>query len=97
MTQHTPEHVACPVCARINAKIGVRTRKEIEALVEKEMRHGDPRSREYRLGAVDLICRRALGTPLPRRYQMGTVEADAYYAGVDRGWLIWKKLGGEGS
>lgn len=91
--QHTPEHVACPVCARINARIGARTREEIVALVEREMRHGDPRSHEYRLGVVDLICRRVLDTPLPPRYQMGSVQADAYYAGVDRGWSIWRKLG----
>jgi hypothetical protein len=32
--QHTPEHIDCPVCARINARIEARTRGEIVALVE---------------------------------------------------------------
>lgn len=93
--QHTPDHIACPVCDRINAGIRATNHIDIVRLVNEELRHGDRRSYEYTLGVIDLICRRKLGTPMQQRYEMGSVQADAYYAGVDRGWAIWKKLGGE--
>lgn len=67
-------------------------RKEIEDLVDHEFQFGDPRSQEYREGAIDLICRREIGAELRKPYAMGTAQADAYWAGVDRGWAIWHKM-----
>ncbi len=67
-------------------------REQMERIVDHEMQWGDPRSSVYRLGAIDCLCRRTTGVELPKRYKMGTVEADAYWAGFDRGWMIWRRL-----
>lgn len=68
------------------------TRKEIEELVAREFLRGDPRSPEYRRGTIELICFKETGSGFTKPYAMGTVQADAYWAGVDRGWAIWNRL-----
>jgi hypothetical protein len=67
-------------------------REQMARIVDEAMQHGDPRSNVYRLGAIDCLCRRTAGTEFPKRFKMGTVQADAYWAGVERGWMIWRKL-----
>lgn len=64
----------------------------MEAILTEAMRYGDPRSGEYKLGALDLLCRRAFGIEFPKRFKMGSVQADAYWSGVERGWMVWHKL-----
>jgi hypothetical protein len=67
-------------------------KKEIEKLVDIELQFGDPRSPEYREGAIDPVFRRETGAELRKRYYaMGTAQADAYWAGVERGRAIWGK------
>ncbi|WP_312488296.1 hypothetical protein [Massilia timonae] len=49
----------------------------------------DPRSYPYKLGAFSLLASRATDTPLARPYAPGTVDFDAFHAGVDEGKAIW--------
>ena len=51
----------------------------------------DPRSDAYKLGARSLLISRATNTPLVRMYAAGSVEFDAFHAGVDEGQAIWKR------
>jgi hypothetical protein len=71
------------------------TYEEIVREVDKDLSVGDPRSSEYRQGAIDLLARKFQGKrfPYPPRYQAGTASYDAYYAGVsERGWPIYNRL-----
>lgn len=61
-----------------------------EKLVDDELSTGDPRSMEYRQGVLDAIRFRLGGIPIPRRYQVGTAQADAYFAGIERGHALWR-------
>jgi hypothetical protein len=67
-------------------------REQMERIADWALRIGDPRSQEYHLGIVDCLCRRTAGASISRRYQMATAQDDAYWAGCERGWEIWKKL-----
>jgi hypothetical protein len=67
-------------------------RAQMERIADWELRIGDPRSREYRLGIVDCLCRRTADASVPRRYQMGTAQDDAYWAGHERGWKVWNTI-----
>jgi hypothetical protein len=64
----------------------------ITGLVDEEFRHGDPRSIEYRTGMLDCLRARLHGVPLPRRYQVGTCQFDAWDAGISHGWAIYRRL-----
>jgi hypothetical protein len=61
-----------------------------EKLVDDELSKGDPRSMEYRQGVIDVIRFRLGGTPIPRRYPAGTAQADAHFAGMERGHALWR-------
>lgn len=50
----------------------------------------DPRSYPYKLGVLCLLASRTNSTPLARLYAVGTVDFDAFHAGVDEGQTIWK-------
>jgi hypothetical protein len=63
----------------------------IAAMVDGELRHGSPRSSEYREGMIDLLCRKLNAEPMPRRYRPGTVQFDAHCSGVDRGWILYRE------
>ena len=51
----------------------------------------DPRSAEYKEGVRAALEFRVSGKRLPRPYRMGTVQADAFYAGVDEGNQLWRQ------
>jgi hypothetical protein len=50
----------------------------------------DPRSAEYKQGCRHLLNRRMNGGSKGCPYKAGTVQFDAFYAGVDEGITIWK-------
>jgi hypothetical protein len=49
----------------------------------------DPRSDEYKEGVIATLSYHITGQKMPRPYAMGTVQADAFYAGVDEGHRLW--------
>lgn len=49
-----------------------------------------PRSVEYREGCRSLLSRRIHGTQLHCPYKPGTASYDAFWAGVEEGWSIWR-------
>lgn len=51
----------------------------------------DPRSDAYKLGVRSLLNSRVTKTPLARPYAAGTVEFDAFFAGVDEGHTVWRQ------
>jgi len=65
---------------------------EILAAVAEELKRGDARSAVYQQGMADVLRYRLRGVTIPRRYRAGTVEFDAYYAGNERGHVLWGKL-----
>jgi hypothetical protein len=65
---------------------------EITRLVAAELRTADPRSREYRHGMEDCLRTRLHGTPAPLRYKLGTAAADAWFAGHDQGWALYRRM-----
>jgi hypothetical protein len=52
----------------------------------------DPRSQEYKAGVRAILECRLNGEPLPAPYALGTVQADAYFAGQNEGESIWRAL-----
>lgn len=50
----------------------------------------DPRSYPYKLGVFSLLTSRVINT-LSCPYAPGTVDFDAFYAGVDEGKVIWSQ------
>jgi len=50
----------------------------------------EPRSPQYRAGVMALLMARENGTKLTAPYDMGSMAADAWLAGVDEGRLRWK-------
>jgi len=66
-----------------------------EELVAKAIEHGDPRSPEYQAGMLDVLRFRINGVPIPQRYTRATIataQADAYFAGNERGHRLWRQL-----
>ena len=63
-----------------------------EALVDADLAHGDKRSAVYRQGAVDVLLFKLEGFRIVVPYRAGTVEFDAYFSGIDRGWAIWRRI-----
>jgi hypothetical protein len=70
----------------------ISNRHQMERIADEALRYGDPRSPEYRLGVIDCLCRRTIGHAAPLPFRMGTCQADAYWAGYDRGWAVWNKI-----
>lgn len=63
------------------------TDREAWELVERELRHADPRSAPYKAGMVAGLRFKVEGVPPMRDFcfQAGTAEADAFCAGIDHG------------
>ena len=51
----------------------------------------DPRSSQYKAGARAALVFRTEETPIPRPYPAGSVEADAFTAGIEEGHAIWRR------
>jgi hypothetical protein len=62
--------------------------------VDKDLAVGSKRSPEYRNGMLDAYAFREsrIQIPSPCRYQLGTAQADAYFAGIERGHALWRRL-----
>jgi len=72
----------------------VRTPKELFRSAFSPTLRRDKRSRTYRIGVLDALKLRAGEiTGLPGRYLPGSVEFDAWRAGVDEGHQIWSSSG----
>ena len=48
------------------------------------------RSEEYKAGVLALLRRRIDGVPVQCPYSEGTASFDAFYAGIEEGWAIFK-------
>ena len=51
----------------------------------------DPRSSQYKAGARAALVFRTEEPPIPRPYPAGSVEADAFTAGIEEGHAIWRR------
>ena len=61
-----------------------------ETIADAALRHGDKRSAEYRLGLIGVLKFKMRGEPVRCPYPEGTAQFDAYYAGTDRGHMVWR-------
>lgn len=62
-------------------------------LMEKAFAPGrDPRSQEYKQGVLSILRLRIDGVRRALPYEIGTAQADAYFAGQDEGHRIWRAL-----
>ena len=52
----------------------------------------DPRSSQYKAGARAALAFRTEETPVPQPYPAGSVEADAFSAGIEEGHAIWRRV-----
>jgi hypothetical protein len=50
----------------------------------------DPRSEVYKAGVLDTLNFKESGSKLPHPYPLGTVEADAWFAGNQEGHSLWR-------
>jgi hypothetical protein len=50
----------------------------------------DPRSPEYRAGVRDMLLFKLVEKPLRNPWMLGTAHADAWFAGVEEGKLVFK-------
>lgn len=64
--------------------------KTPEQIIADAKRAGSRRSAEYWRGAFDVLRYRIHGERIESPYQEGTVQFDAYFAGVDRGHALWR-------
>lgn len=51
----------------------------------------DPRSSQYKAGARAALAFRTEEIPIPQPYPAGSVEADAFSAGIEEGHAIWRR------
>lgn len=66
--------------------------KTVEQLMDAAFSPGrDPRSEEYMRGCIAALQYRIHGATIRHPYQMGTTQADAYFAGIDEGHAIWRR------
>jgi hypothetical protein len=63
-----------------------------EKIVDNALAHSARRSPEYRRGMLSVIRFRMTGQRTPCPYSLGTSQADAYFAGNDRGHNLWRKM-----
>lgn len=61
-------------------------------IVDRILSQGDPRSDVYREGMLAAFRLRRTGVAIPRPYEMGSLAADAYYSGTQRGHDEWPKV-----
>lgn len=62
----------------------------IAQIVDTAMKHGTPRSREYRQGAEDVLRLKMGRQPIRCPYRPGTAQFDAYFAGNNLGHAIYR-------
>ncbi len=62
----------------------------VDALMQAHFLGADPRSDEYKAGMRAALQLKLEGKPIQRPHAMGTVQADAFYAGHDDGLRIWR-------
>lgn len=55
----------------------------------------DPRSPSYKAGVRAALQFRIEGRRIPKLYDPGTAEDDAYYAGIAEGHAIWRRARAE--
>jgi hypothetical protein len=55
-----------------------------------------PRSPEYKLGVLAALKYRMQGISMELPYTVGTVQADAWFAGADEGHRLYREQGGIG-
>lgn len=67
---------------------------DYRALVERELRHADPRSAPYKAGMAAGLRFKVDGVPPMRDFcfTVGTAEADAFCAGIDHGKALASRL-----
>jgi hypothetical protein len=63
----------------------------IAQLIDATMKHGTPRSPEYRRGIEDVLRLKFGGQPIRCPFQLGTPQFDAYFSGNDRGHAIYRE------
>lgn len=63
-----------------------------EQIVDTELSFGNRRSAEYRRGMIDVLRYHLEGARIQCPYPEGSVQFDAYFAGNDRGHLVWREL-----
>lgn len=65
----------------------------VQALMARRFSRGvTPRSEAYQCGLLHILRQEIDGVALPRRpYEVGTAEADAYWAGGDEGHHLSRK------
>lgn len=63
----------------------------IAELTDTALKHGTPRSPEYRRGIEDVLRLKFGGHPIRCPFQPGTAQFDAYFAGNDRGHAIYRE------
>lgn len=63
-----------------------------EQIVEQALALGSRRSAEYRSGALDVLRFRLEGRRICCPFREGTAQFDAYFAGNDRGHVLWREL-----
>jgi hypothetical protein len=51
----------------------------------------EPRSSQYKAGARAALAFRTERAPIPQPYPVGSVEADAFSAGIEEGHAIWRR------
>lgn len=62
----------------------------IAQLIDSTLKHGTPRSTEYRRGIEDVLRLKFGGQPIRCPFHPGTAQFDAYFAGNDRGHAIYR-------
>jgi hypothetical protein len=62
----------------------------IAQMIDNAMKHGTPRSKEYRRGIEDVLKLKLGGQPIRCPFAPGTAQFDAYFAGNDRGHAIYR-------
>ena len=67
-----------------------------EAIADAALAHGDKRRREYRAGQLDVLRFKLQGIRIECPYRAGSTQFDAYFAGNDRGFVVWRGLAQEG-
>lgn len=66
--------------------------KTVDQLMGEAFHVGrDPRSEEYMRGCIAALQFRIHGATIRRPYQIGTAQADAYFAGIEEGRAIWRR------
>lgn len=65
---------------------------QIDAMMAATFHAGrDPRSEEYKAGVRALLTQRLTKNQVPFPYEIGTAGADAYFAGIDEGFVVWER------